>query len=282
MKAFIAIALALAPVASGAQTVNYDQVQHVATALNHLTVFEVGEPIVTAVIADHDAFEIQREEDKLFLMPLQSGVSTNLLIWTATRQLRYELDPAGDVTKMNVSIRNAPPMQHVPPKDAGSTTPSDQELQRIASLVQAQTLLGTQDILREPHTETTNSVSVELEQVFRAKDRLSIRYSITNLTKSPYRITAPDVSQPGATQQPISLLSLRNHQLSPQTFLAFKAKQGASVPVVSSEFQMQDLAPGQKTTGVISIRIPEENPPQLYQLDFGQDHNHAVIVEVVL
>jgi len=282
MKVLIVIGLALASVTSGAQTTNFNQIQHVETALNHLTVFELGEPIITAVIADHDAFQIQRQDDKVFLMPLQPGISTNLFIWTPTRQLSYEIDAAGDATKMNVTIRNVPPTQHGPGQSLGNPAPSDQEIQKIASLVLTQTLLGTKDISHEARKPPVDCVSVELVQVYRGKDRLYIRYSITNLTNSPFRVTTPDISQPLPTQQPISMLSLRDHQLSPQTFSAFKAKQGSSVPVVSAESQQRDLAPGQKTTGVISVHGSENNPPQLYQLNFGADQNHPVTVAAVL
>jgi hypothetical protein len=281
MKALITIGLALASVTSGAQTTNFNQIQHVETALNHLTVFELGEPIITAVIADHDAFQIQRQDDKVFLMPLQPGISTNLFIWTSTRQLGYEIDAAGDVTRMDFTIRNVPPVQHGQGQSA-TTAPSDQEIQKIASLVLTQTLLGTRDISREARKPPADCVTVELDQIFRGKDRLYIRYSITNLTKSPFRVTTPDVSQPLPTQQPISMLSLRDLQLSPQTFSAFKATPGSSMPVASAETQQRDLAPGQTTTGVISVHGSENNPPQLYQLNFGADQNHPVTAEAVL
>ncbi|MGC1360747.1 MAG: hypothetical protein WA826_06205, partial [Silvibacterium sp.] len=79
-----------------------------------------------------------------------------------------------------------------------------------------------------------------------------------------------------------SLLSLRNHQLSPQTFGAFKAKTGPSLAVVQADSVTRDLAPGQKTTGVVSIGSSQGNPPQLYQLNFGADQGQPLTVEAVL
>jgi hypothetical protein len=70
--------------------------------------------------------------------------------------------------------------------------------------------------------------------------------------------------------------------LSSQTFAAFKAKQGSSVPAAEAESQIRDLQPGQKTTGVISIHASQSNPPQLYQLRFGSSQTGAITVETVL
>ena len=116
MKALITVGLAFASVASTAQTVNFNQVPHIQTALNHLTVIELGEPVIKVEIADRVAFEVERYDDQVALTPLKSDVATNLFIWTSTREISYEIDPASDVAKMNVIIRNVPrdcdPVEH--------------------------------------------------------------------------------------------------------------------------------------------------------------------------
>ena len=280
MKSFLIAARALFATAAGAQTTSFNQVQHIETALNHLTVIDLGEPVVTLAVADPDAFQVERHDDKVFLKPLREGASTNLFVWTASRELSYELDPAGDLQKMNVLIRNAPPA--MPAHTAIATEPTDQEIQKIASLVLTQALMGTEEIARDGSKMASDHVTVDLERVFRAKDQLYLRYSITNSTRFPFRITAPDVCEPQPTQVPISLLSLRDHQLSSQTFAAFRVKQGASIPLLHAESQTRDLAPGQKTTGVVSIRSAPQNPPHIYQLNFGNDHDSPVTVEAVL
>lgn len=274
------VALALFATAAGAQTTNFNQVQHIETALNHLTVIDLGEPVVTLAVADPDAFQVERHDDKVFLKPLREGASTNLFVWTASRELSYELDPAGDLQNMNVLIRNLPPA--VPARTAMAAEPTDQEIQKIASLVLTQALMGTEEIARDGSKVATDRVTVELEQVFRAKDQLYLRYSITNSTRFPFRVTAPDIHEPEPTQVPISLLSLRDHQLSSQTFAAFRVKQGASIPLLHAESETRDLAPGQKTTGVVSIHSIQGNPPQIYQLNFGNDRDLPVTVEAVL
>lgn len=281
MKMLITIPVALAVAGAGAQTTNQKQVRHVETALNHLTVLEFGEPVSTIAVADTDSFRVEHHDDKVFIEPLREGVATNLFIWTESRQLTYELDPAGQLATMDVLIRTEPA-----PKSrsaaAASAEPSDVEIHRIASLVLAQAMMGVQDIARDGHRAVPDRVQVDLEQVYRAKDQLYIRYSITNQTKEPFRLTTPDVSAPLPTQLPIALLSLRDHQLSTQTFDVFKTKPGSSFTVVQTEAVVRDLAPGQKTTGVLSIGSTQGNPPQILQLNFGSDHGKPLTVEAVL
>ena len=284
MKSFLGALLALAAIGTAAQSTNFSQIQHIETALNHLTVIDFAEPVVSVAVADPDSIQIERHDDKVFLKPLKDGVATNLFVWTASRQIAYEIDPAGDLAKMNVIVRNAPePKLHRPDQDAATSEPSDQQIQKIASLVLTQALMGTEEIVRETSKVSTQSVNVELEQVFHSKDTLYIRYAITNQSTAPFRITTPDVYQPQPTQQPISIVSLRNRQISPQTFAAFKTKLGPSIPVVSADPSVAtDVAPGGKSTGVVTIRVSQGNQPQLYQLHFGNSQTGPITVEAVL
>jgi hypothetical protein len=280
MKMLITIPFALAMTVAGAQTTSQNQITHVETSLNHLTVLEFGEPVSTIAVADTDSFRVEHHDDKVFIEPLREGVATNLFIWTESRQLTYELDPAGQLASMNVLIRTEPaPKPHT--VASASAEPSDAEIRKMASLVLTQAMMGVQDVAREGSKAVPDQVHVDLEQVYRAKDQLYIRYSITNQTKEPFRLTTPDVSAPLPTQLPISLLSLRNHQLSAQTFDTFKTKPGSSFAVVQAESLAHDLAPGEKTTGVLSIGSSQGNPPQIYQLNFGSGHGKPLTVEAV-
>jgi hypothetical protein len=78
------------------------------------------------------------------------------------------------------------------------------------------------------------------------------------------------------------LLSLRDHQISLQAYGAFKATRGPSLEVLEAESAARDLAPGQKTTGVISFTATQDSAPQLYQLNFGNDQDQSLTVAAVL
>jgi hypothetical protein len=281
MKIPMIIFFALTAAIAGAQTTNQNQIRHVETSMNHLTVLEFGEPVTTLVVADHDSFQVEHHEDKVFVMPLREKVSTNLFVWTSSRLISYELDPAGQLTSMDVLIRNEPPPD---PRAAerASDEARDAEIRKTVRLVLAQTMEGLQNVSHEPIKTVADQVQIDIQQVYRSKDQLYILYSVDNQTDAPFRITTPNVSAPTPTQQPIYVSGLRNFQLSPQTFEALKAKPGSSLAVLQAESLTGDVAPGQKTTGVISIASPQDNPPQLYQFDFGADHDRPLKVEAVL
>ena len=148
MKTLTIISLALAAAAAGAQTTSQSQIRHIETSLNHLTVLEFGESVTTLAIADPDSFQVERHDDKVFVKPLREGVSTNLFVWTASRELSYELDPAGQLAAMDVLVRTEPaPNPHASAQ--ASAEPSDAEIRKIASLVLTQAMMGVEDIAHD-------------------------------------------------------------------------------------------------------------------------------------
>jgi hypothetical protein len=281
MKTLTTICLALAAAVAAAQTTSQSQIRHIETSLNHLTVLEFGEPVRTLAIADPDSFQVERHDDKVFVKPLREGVSTNLFVWTASRELSYELDPAGQLRAMDVLVRTEPASNPHTTAQA-EAEPSDAEIRKIAALVLTQAMMGVEDIAHDSDKHTADRVQVSIDQVYRTKDRIYIRYSVANQTKAPFRVTTPDVSAQLPTEQPISLLSLRDHQITSQTFEAFKARQVSGLQVIEAESARRDLGPGEKTTGVLTIGSSTSNPPQIFQLSFGADQNGPLMVEAVL
>src|SRR6202035_5570120 len=75
-------------------------VVHVATAVNHLTVLEFHEPVTMAAAGSSD-FQIERQDNKVFIRPTKSGVSTDLFVWTASRRFAYELETTQELKNMN-------------------------------------------------------------------------------------------------------------------------------------------------------------------------------------
>src|SRR5207247_6955079 len=109
-------------------------VTHVATAINHLTVLEFHEPVTMAAAGSPD-FQIERQENKVFVKPLKSGAATDLFVWTSSRRFAYELETTEEVKNMNFAIDSlapAPPPQPV-------TSPSDE----VADLMLTRIFLET-------------------------------------------------------------------------------------------------------------------------------------------
>jgi hypothetical protein len=280
-----AVGFTFVAVMASAQTINYNQVPHIHTAVDHLTVIEVGEPISTVAVANPDALSVEHHGDKVFLKPTEQPQATNLFIWTATRQLAYEVDPAGDVAKMNVVVEALP--ANGGQTAAGRTVaakaePDDVEIKRIAGLVLTQAMLGTEDIARDGEKHENGRVDVQLDQVFRAADATYVRYTVSNRTNHPYRLTTPDVRTLLPTQFPATLASLRDHQLRQSVADTFHGRPGQPLAIVSADTGSRDVAPGATVTCVVSVKNAQTNPPQLFQFDFGTDTVRPLTAEAVL
>ena len=65
------------------QKADSQKVVRVSTALNHLSVIELAEPVVE-VAAGSSSYKIEWRENKVFVQPLDQGATTNLFIWTAS------------------------------------------------------------------------------------------------------------------------------------------------------------------------------------------------------
>ena len=71
-----------------------NRIVRVETALNHLTVIEVREPVIT-VAAGSPAFKIEWRENKVFIQPTEADVATNLFIWTASGRTELRTGACG-------------------------------------------------------------------------------------------------------------------------------------------------------------------------------------------
>ena len=52
------------------ETPSREHVVRVQTAMNHLTVIEVGEPVTTVAVGSPQSFKVERRENKVFIQPL--------------------------------------------------------------------------------------------------------------------------------------------------------------------------------------------------------------------
>src|SRR5215831_10083883 len=184
------------------------EVVHVATALDHLTVLEFGEP-VTMAAAGSPSFQIERHEDKVFIKPLKAGVSTDLFVWTASRRFAYELEPPGEVKNMNFAVDSRIPT----PKPAPD---SKEELNDIADMMFTRALLGSERVDSTSIKDAKDRITVRIEDVFQSRNTTYIHYSVRNQSARPYRVTTPQVAEAIAPDASISIQALRHMQLDGQ------------------------------------------------------------------
>lgn len=244
-----------------------EEVIHLATALDHLTVLEFGEPVTMAAAGSPD-FQIERHEDKVFVKPLKPGSSTDLFIWTATRRFTYELEPPGEVKDMNFALDNAAPAPRPVPDNRA-------QMQDIADMMLARALLGAERIDSTYIKDTRGRITLRIEHVFQSSNSLYIHYTMHNLTDLPYRIVAPVVSELIALQPSISVVGLQHSQLTQKTVHRLGEVKRRALTVARSEVQQADLQPREESQGILVIREVVSSPMVL-QLAFGPEGKHPV------
>ena len=248
-------------------------VTKVQTALNHLTVIEVAEPITMAA-AGSEAFEIERHGTRVFVRPTKPDVATNLFVWTEHGRSIYELQPAGEVSKMDVLVTSA----QQPATHAAVESVSKEDVAKVAEQVLSQTLLNTKPVNAVGIRTQKNRVNVRLEDVAHGKDAIYVRYQVTNLSTVPYRIIAPNVSVLTAAGTSMPDVNL---QLGAGYLEAFGKMSIAPIELLHSEIDQQDVAPGKTSTGVLAIRS-SGGSPQIYQFVFGSDNISPIVTAAVL
>jgi len=229
-------------------------VVHVATALNHLTVLEFHEPVTMAAAGSSD-FQIERESNKVFIKPVKSGAATDLFVWTASRRFAYELEITQEVKNMIFAIDSAPPAPAPPPKPVVDTA-TDQSV----DVMLTRALLGTEEIKHTRARAAKNQVSLRVDQVFRTRGMVFLRYTIENNSSLFYRVNTPGAFELKIGDSPIPLASLAHTQLDRAMLEQLGGAQELALPVAGAEAEADDLHPGESTQGVVSIRQESESP----------------------
>lgn len=221
----------------------------VRTALHHLTVLEMAEP-VRAVAVGSPAFKVEWRENRVFIQPTEPNVATNLFVWTASARFNYELGPAGPIEEMHFAIDqpvpNRAPTISAPAPSAAPDGPRTAEV-----------LLGSKPVRTDRVKLGKNRVGVLLTETFQFKDQLFIRFAIRNESKQPYAPGTPQAVAviPGRFRE--SLHSLSNSQLAEKDAARLKTNGQFPLEVVMREIRSAKLEPGQETVGVVGIKLPE-------------------------
>src|SRR6516164_8650025 len=78
----------------GTETSDRTRIVHLKTALNHLTVIEVGEPVVE-VAAGSPSFKVELRSNEVFVQDTEGNVRSNLYVWTVIHCVKYDLEASG-------------------------------------------------------------------------------------------------------------------------------------------------------------------------------------------
>jgi len=256
-----------------AQKSDRNQIVHLHTALNHLTVIEVGEP-VTAVAAGSPTFKVEWRENKVYIQPTEENISTNLFIWTAAGRLNYELEPAGAVQQMDFAVDD-PPSE--PPKSQVTKVPDPSPAQSAMEV-----LLSGKPVRLDQSKRGKNKIEVVFRDVVPDGDRIFLRYAIRNQGTRPYMGRTPVVVSLNVKDLPEGLTGITTSQLSEQEAAHLKSSGQVPLEVVDGHIRTERLEPGQETQGIIAVKLPTMTGRRVLRFYFPADAKSQVSATLVL
>ena len=246
------------------------RIVHLQTALNHLTVIEVSEP-VTLVAAGSPSFKVEWKENKVFVQPTEAEVATNLFIWTASGRLNYELEPPGAVDKMNFAMDETTRVaqsESISPPHPPAISPTA-------------VLLADQPVKTEIAKHGKKRVEVQIRDLYENDGTLFIRYRARNQGNHAYRIDTPEVYALDGAQYPRSLYALANTQLAEPEAARLNAKRKTKIPVLEGRLQRSHIDPGGETMGVVALELPASAAPTVLRLQFPRDEDGEIAAYLV-
>lgn len=260
-----------------------DRVVRVQTAMNHLTVIEVAEPVITVAVGSPQAFKIERRENKVFIQPLEENVATNLFIWTASTRLNYELIPAvSDAGQMDFAI------DYRPQPKAELKEPKTAEPAALVSDLPGEMLLNGSPV-RLAGTEPKTNPGLLIRDVYRKNNEVFVRYSIENKSNQTLRAGSPTVNSLTKPRTDKSLWGLENTQLGVEHISKLRTG-GApvSIKVIRADPGTTELAPGAMHVGLVGFELPADaagsksEQPTVLQIQVPIDRGGNAIATLVL
>jgi len=251
------------------ETGDRTQIIHLKTALNHLTVIELREPVIQ-VATGSQSFKVEWRENKVFVQPTESDASTNLFIWTASERLNYELEPAGDVAAMDFAVDQMPLAQ---PKPASVTPPPQPSPTEI--------LLAGKPVRLESSRPTRKPVEVTIRDLYEGDGRVLVRYAVRNRGNHVYDVSTPQVYELTGVHYSQSLYTLVDAQLGDQEAARVTAKGQTPVPVLEGHIQAEHLAPGGESLGVVALHLPSSTEPTILRFQFANDDKQQIAALLV-
>lgn len=250
------------------------EIIHVQTALDHLTVLEMSEP-VSAVAVGSSSFHVEWRENKVFIEPTELDVATNLFVWTPAGRFNYELDPAGAVPQMVFAIDQPTPN---PPK----INTARMEIARPADPPPDEVLMEMMPVELLGRISGKDRVSVRITDLLEQNGQILIRYSIRNNTNHVYLPGAPGVAALNNPRYRKSLYTLRDYELTPRESIRLRSDGVTLVEVARADAHLE-IKPGQVATSIVTIKLPPvRREPTVLRLTFLAGSDGPVSATLVL
>ena len=224
-------------------------ITRVETALNHLTVIELSEPVMS-VATGSQSFKVEWRENKVFIEPTEPNLSTNLFIWTKSGRLNYELEPAGEVTQMDFAI------DQLPPAKAVSKTPVVKADPPSPPVMSESVFPKGTPVRTKTYKAGRNRVQLVFKDIFNQDGRLYIRYVVENSTKHIYDVKSPQVFMVESPRGPKTLLEQHNLQLTDSEAGKIVGARQVPLELLFQESQSAQVQPGEESVGIIEVKVP--------------------------
>jgi hypothetical protein len=279
MKRWVLVSLAAAVAAYGqkieTQKPDRTRITRVETALNHLTVIEVGDP-VEQVAAGSAAYKVEWRGNKVFVQPLEPDAETNLFIWTKSGRLSYELAPAGTVEKMHFAIDQEPAVT------AAAAPPPAPAAVVERTAIPGEMLYKSTPVQFAGTSAGKPRIAIQVRDLYEKDGTVYLRYAIRNYSQSVYEPGEPAVYSLQAARAPVSLISLRRTQLGDSFAGRVVAESKVELRVVHSELGANVVEPGGETVGLLAFERPQSMGVTVLRLRFAADRNREVTAMLVL
>jgi hypothetical protein len=256
------------------------RITRVETAMNHLTVIELAEP-VTLAAAGSPLFKVERRDNKVFIQPLEEGSSTNLFVWTASGRWSYELVPAVSPATMHFAIDE----QAVPVSQSRETERPENPQSDVSSFssLAEEMLLFAKPIRSLNVKSDPEEVGAFITDVYRKEEQLFIRYVIDNRTTKPFAIGIPEVFVLESAQSATSLQSFRYTQVGPSISKKIRSRGQVRIETIDCEVPSEPLPPGERVAGILIVKSPPANSePTVLKFSFPHEKRQPVVFTLVL
>lgn len=258
------------------QKTDRKQITRVETALNHLTVIEMADP-VDQVAVGSASFKVEWRENKVFVQPLEPDTATNLFIWTrGGNRLSFELAPAAGVESMHFAIDQEPAVAAAvvaPPRVTGTVEPP---------AIPSEMLKKSLPVRFAGDPGGRQKVGVVVRDFYEKDGKVYLRYEIHNRGHAGYQPGTPVVISLNGASGAQSLKGVRRTQLADKVASRLTAKWKDELKVMHSEVDAAVIAPGQETIGLLAFERPESTGPTVVRLTFPADRDQEVVATLVL
>ena len=226
------------------------KVTRLETAIDHLTVIQLAEPVTLAAVGS-PAFKIERRDNKVFIQPLEEGASTNLFVWTASGRWNYELVPTASVETMHFAIDQQ--IAAASQTDGAAAPTADF---KPSESIAEEMLLFARPIRNLGAKSDRPQVGFFITDVYRKDDQLFIRYMIDNRTTQPYVVGQPEVFALLSAHSKASLHAYRYSQVGREVEKEIRSDAQAPIVTVECDLPSEPLPPGEAATGILILQAP--------------------------